>query len=105
MVQYESDLIYAFGGATKFAGMASDKIYSLSKSNLAAWEFVGQMNLPRYAHLALSVPRNLVRCQEIATESDEMVEESDEMVRESDEMVRESDDMVTESVEMVEFLD
>ena len=101
VVQYESDIIYAFGGATENGGIASDKIYSLSKSNLATWELVGQMNLPRYAHLALSVPRNLVQCQEIATESDEMVQESEQMVTESNEMVTESDEMVTESAKIM----
>ena len=41
-------------------GGASNKIYSLSKSNIALWEFIGMTTESRYAHISLLIPKTFL---------------------------------------------
>ena len=41
-------------------GGASNKIYALSKSNIASWELIGMTTQSRYAHISLLIPKTFL---------------------------------------------
>ena len=60
VVQYNSDTILASNGAQSLGGGASNKIYALSKSNMASWELIGITTESRYAHISLLIPKTFL---------------------------------------------
>ena len=63
IVQYSSDTIIVVGGATSLGGMVSNKIYSLSKSSLSEFVFLGVTIQSRFAHVSILVPKSFADCQ------------------------------------------
>ena len=64
IVQYSSDTIIVVGGATSFGGMPSNKIYSLSKSSMSEFVFLGVTMQSRFAHVSILVPKSFANCEQ-----------------------------------------
>ena len=63
MAQYSSDTILCIGGSSVFGGNASNKVYSLSKTNMAQWVFLGGLSGSRFAQISLLVPKSFLHCR------------------------------------------
>ena len=69
VVQYSSDVILVVGGANAYGGQGSREIYSLSKTNLGGWTYLGRTSEPRYAHIAIMIPKDFAPYCELEYEN------------------------------------
>lgn len=76
VVQYTSDTILAVGGANVYGGPGSSEIYCLSKTNLVRWQSLGYTSEPRYAHVAVLIPKDFAPCQMDSDEDEDQEEET-----------------------------
>ena len=61
------------GGASGIGGMASNKIYSFSRSTQSDFVYLGKTTQSRFSQVSILVPQNFIHCEddvEITTESE-----------------------------------
>ena len=84
LVNFDSDTIFAIGGSTTEGGGNIGAIYSLSKTNLAEWNFVDSLYFARSAHVAFPIAKSAVTCEgdDILFDNDFVTDE--ELIEEMD---------------------